>query len=165
MLTANDMKKLFSEEYSFEQNDKKVYLVPLKEFMKTEEFATFPSISCHNKDNRTGETTITKCQFLNSSCWTDVHPQMIINKTKTEKTIQYVDLDHKAVGGEFPDVQYEIMVRVNEDGTLNRDYIHEVQKGRFKNKDGKFENTWYYKDGCVRFCPVEYPRYYIDPSF
>ena len=165
MLTANDMTTFFNEKYSFKQNGKKIYLVPLKEFMKTEEFASFSPVSRCDKDNRTDEVSITKCQFLNSSCLTDIHPHMIIGKTKTEKSVQYVSLDERVVRGEFPDVEYEIMVRVNEDGTLNRDYVKKAQKGRFKNKEGKFENTWYYRNGCENLCPVEYPRYYIDPNF
>lgn len=164
MLTANGIKKFFNEEDSFIQNGKKVYLVPLKEFIKTEEFATFPSVSRQDKDNRTGEVSEVKCHFLNSSCWTDVYPHMIIGKTKSEKTIEYVNLDHKAVGGEFPDVEYEVMVRVNEDGTLNRDYIRDVQRAR-KKINGKFVNLQYYKDDCEHFVPTEFPRYYRDPSF
>ena len=38
MLTSSDLKKFFNEDLSFEQDDKRIYLVPLKEFMKTEEF-------------------------------------------------------------------------------------------------------------------------------
>lgn len=163
MFTSKDLTQFFNEEDSFEQNGKKVYLVPLKEFMKSEEFASFSPVSRKDKNSGTGETSITKCQFLNSSCWSDVYPHMIIGKTKTEKTVQYVNLDEKAVGGIWPEVEYEIMVRVNEDGTLNRDYVREVQKGRFRNKEGKFVNTWYYKNGCEHFCPTEYPRYYRDP--
>lgn len=165
MLTSTDLKQFFNEEDSFEQNGKMIYLVPLKEFMKTEEFASFSPVSRKDKNETTGETKITKCQFLNSSVWTDVYPHMIIDKTKSEKTVKYVDLSEKAVGGEFPNIEYEIIVRVNEDGTLNRDFVREVKKGRFKNKEGKFVNTWYYKRGCEHFCPVEYPRYYRDPSF
>lgn len=165
MLSSSDLKKFFDEDHSFEQDGKRIYLVPLKEFMKTEEFASFSPVSRQDKDNITGETSITKCQFLNSSVLTDVCPHMIIDKTKSEKTVKYVHLDEKAVGGEFPNTEYEMMVRVNEDGSLNRDFVHEVQKARFRNKEGEFVNTWYYKNGCEHFSPVEYPRYYRDPSF
>ena len=115
-----ELKKFFNEEDSFEQDGKKIYLVPLKEFMKTEEFSSFSPVTCLDKDS-SGQITETKCQFLNSSCWTDVYPHLIIDKTPSEKTVRFVDLDSKAVSGTWPDVEYEIMVRVNEDGTLNTD--------------------------------------------
>lgn len=160
MLTSNDLKKFFDPKYSFEQNGKMIYQVPLKEFMKTEEFARLSPVSRIEKDGKE-----IKCQFLNSSSLTDVYPHMIIKKTKSEKTVWFVDLDERVVSGTWPDLEYDFMVRVNEDGTLNRDFVHEVQKGRFKNNEGKFLNTWYYKNSYAHYGPVEYPRYYRDPSF
>ena len=82
-----DLKKFFNEEDSFEQNGKKIYRVPLKEFMKTEEFQNCPEVSRKDKDPLTGEVTITTCKFLNSSYWTDVYPHLIIEKTESEKTV------------------------------------------------------------------------------
>ena len=158
-----ELKKFFNEEDSFEQNGKKIYLVPLKEFMKTEEFSSFSPVTCLDKDS-SGQITETKCQFLNSSYWSDVYPHLIIEKTESEKTVWFVDLDSKAISGTWPDVEYEIMVRVNEDGTLNTDFIREVQKARIK-KNGKFINLNYFKKGCEHFVPTTYPRYYRDPSF
>ena len=158
-----ELKKFFNEEDSFEQDGKKIYLVPLKEFMKTEEFSSFSPVTCLDKDS-SGQITETKCQFLNSSCWTDVYPHLIIEKTPSEKTVWCVDLDSKAVSGTWPDVEYEIMVRVNGDGTLNTDFVKEVRKARIK-KNGKFINLNYFKDGCEHFVPTTYPRYYRDPSF
>ena len=38
MLSSSDLKKFFDEDHSVEQDGKRIYLVPLKEFMKTEEF-------------------------------------------------------------------------------------------------------------------------------
>lgn len=158
-----ELKKFFNEEDSFEQDGKKIYLVPLKEFMKTEEFSSFSPVTCLDKDS-SGQITETKCQFLNSSYWSDVYPHLIIEKTASEKTVWFVDLDSKAISGTWPDVEYEIMVRVNEDGTLNTDFIREVQKARIK-KNGKFINLNYFKKGCEHFVPTTYPRYYRDPSF
>ena len=147
-----ELKKFFNEEDSFEQDGKKIYLVPLKEFMKTEEFSSFSPVTCLDKDS-SGQITETKCQFLNSSCWTDVYPHLIIDKTPSEKTVRFVDLDSKAVSGTLPDVEYEIMVRVNEDGTLNTDFVKEVRKARIK-KNGKFINLNYFKDRCEHFVPT-----------
>lgn len=158
-----ELKKFFNEEDSFEQDGKKIYLVPLKEFMKTEEFSSFSPVTCLDKDS-SGQITETKCQFLNSSYWSDVYPHLIIEKTPSEKTVRFVDLDSKVISGTLPDVEYEIMVRVNEDGTLNTDFIREVRKARIK-KNGKFINLNYFKDGCEHFVPTTYPRYYRDPSF
>ena len=158
-----ELKKFFNEEDSFEQNGKKIYLVPLKEFMKTEEFSSFSPVTCLDKDS-SGQITETKCQFLNSSYWSDIYPHLIIEKTASEKTVWFVDLDSKAVSGTWPDVEYEIMVRVNEDGALNTDFIREVRKVRIK-KNGKFINLNYFKAGCEHFVPTTYPRYYRDPSF
>ena len=158
-----ELKKFFNEEDSFEQDGKKIYLVPLKEFMKTEEFSSFSPVTCLDKDS-SGQITKTKCQFLNSSYWSDVYPHLIIEKTASEKTVWLVDLDSKVVSGTWPDVEYEIMVRVNEDGTLNTDFIREVRKARIK-KNGKFINLNYFKYGCEHFVPTTYPRYYRDPSF
>lgn len=158
-----ELKKFFNEEDSFEQNGKKIYLVPLKEFMKTEEFSSFSPVTCLDKDS-SGQITETKCQFLNSSYWSDVYPHLIIEKTASEKTVWFVDLDSKAVSGTWPDLEYEIMVRVNEDGTLNTDFIREVRKARIK-KNGKFINLNYFKDGSEHFVPTTYPRYYRDPCF
>ena len=158
-----ELKKFFNKEDSFEQNGKKIYLVPLKEFMKTEEFSSFSPVTCLDKDS-SGQITETQCQFLNSSYWSDVYPHLIIEKTASEKTVWFVDLDSKAVSGTWPDVEYEIMVRVNEDGTLNTDFIREVRKARIK-KNGKFINLNYFKDGSEHFVPTTYPRYYRDPCF
>lgn len=160
-----DLKKFFNEEDSFEQNGKKIYLVPLKEFMKTEEFSSFSPVTCLDKDG-SGQITETKCQFLNSSYWTDIYPHLIIKKTPSEKTVWCIDLDSKAVSGTWPDVEYEIMVRVNEDGTLNTDFKQKIHRAREKcPKSGKFYNLNYYKDGCEHFVPTTYPRYYRDQSF
>ena len=63
MLSSSDLKKFFNEDHSVEQDGKRIYLVPLKEFMKTEEFASFSPVSRQDKDNITGETSITKCSF------------------------------------------------------------------------------------------------------
>ena len=158
-----ELKKFFNEEDSFEQDGKKIYLVPLKEFMKTDEFSSFSPVTCLDKDSL-GQITETKCQFLNSSYWSDVYPHLIIEKTASEKTVWFVDLDSKAISGTWPDVEYEIMVRVNEDGTLNTDFIREVRKARIK-KNGKFINLNYFKYGCEHFVPTTYPRYYRDPCF
>lgn len=164
MLTCEDLKRFFSKEHSFVQNGKTIYLIPLKEFMKTEEFARLSPVSRQDKNDITGETSITKCQFLNSVCFTDVHPHLIVKKTKSEKTVWYVNLDETPVKGTWPNVEYELMVRVNSDGTLNRDFVYEIQKAR-KKVLGKFINMVFYKKGCERFIPTEYPRYYEDPCF
>ena len=166
MIKNTDLKKFFNEEDSFEQDGKKIYLVPLKEFMKTEEFQNCPEVSRKDKDPLTGEETITKCKFLNSSAWTDVYPHLIIEKTKSEKTVWCIDLDSKVVSGTWPDVEYEIMVRVNADGSLYTDFKQKIHRAREKcPKDGKFYNLNYFKDGCEHFVPTTYPRYYRDPSF
>ena len=160
-----DLKKFFNEEDSFEQDGKKIYLVPLKEFMKTEEFSSFSPVTCLDKDS-SGQITETKCQFLNSSAWTDVYPHLIVDKTPSEKTVWCIDLDSKVVSGTWPDVEYEIMVRVNEDGTLNTDFKQKIHRAREKcPNDGKFYNLNYFKNGCEHFVPTTYPRYYRDPSF
>lgn len=164
-----ELKKFFDEDLSFEQNGKMVHLVPLKEFMKTEEYKTFPSINYKDpdlmpEDIESEEDRKSECHFLNSVVWTDVHPNMIIEKTKTEKTVWYVELDERAVGGCFPNVEYELYVRVNDDGTLNRDYVDEIQKARKKVR-GEFVDLGFYKDGCVHFYPTNEPRFYHDPSF
>lgn len=43
MLSSSDLKKFFNEDLSFEQADKRIYLIPLKEFMKSEEFSELPN--------------------------------------------------------------------------------------------------------------------------
>ena len=42
MLSNEDLKKFFDENLSFEQAGKRIYLVPLKEYMKSEEFSKLP---------------------------------------------------------------------------------------------------------------------------
>ena len=81
MLTSSDLKKFFNEDLSFEQADKRIYLVPLKEFMKSEEFSKLPSVTYIDKD----DDRKTECHFLNSITPTDVRPNIIVGKTKSEK--------------------------------------------------------------------------------
>ena len=51
MLTCSDLKKFFDEDLSFEQDGKRIYLVPLKEFMKSEEFSKLPSVTYIDKED------------------------------------------------------------------------------------------------------------------
>ena len=61
MLSSSDLKKFFNEDLSFEQDGKRIYLVPLKEFMRSEEFSKLPSVTYIDKDNNRK----TECHFLN----------------------------------------------------------------------------------------------------
>ena len=160
MLSSSDLKKFFDENLSFEQGDKRIYLIPLKEFMKSEEFSELPSVTYKDKDNNIK----TECHFLNSITLTDVRPNIIVGKTKSEKTVHYVGLAGMEVGGCFPNVQYELYVRLNADGTLNRDFVCSVRKSR-KMVLGKFIDMEFYAKGVVHYCPTNEPRYYHDPSF
>ena len=160
MLSSSDLKKFFDENLSFEQDGKRIYLIPLKEFMKSEEFSELPSVTHTDKD----DDRKTDCHFLNSIALTDVRPNMIVGKTKSEKTVHYVGLAGRAVGGSFSNVQYELYVRLNADGTLNRDFVCSVRKSR-KKVLGKFIDMEFYAKGVVHFYPTNEPRYYHDPSF
>ena len=160
MLSSSDLKKFFDENLSFVQADKRIYLIPLKEFMKSEEFSELPSVTYIDKD----DNNKTDCHFLNSVCWTDVHPNLIVGKTKSEKTVHFVGLAGRAIGGCFPNVQYELYVRLNADGTLNRDFVCSVRKSR-KNVLGKFIDMEFYAKGVVHYYPTNEPRYYHVPSF
>lgn len=160
MLSSSDLKKFFNEDLSFVQAGETIYLVPLKEFMKSEEFSKLPSVTYIDKEDNSEE----KCRFLNSVCWTDIHPNMIVKKTETEKTVWFVNLDEKAVGGSFPNVKYELYVRLNADGTLNRDFVCSVKMAR-KKVLGKFIDLGFYANGVVHYYPTNEPRYYYDPSF
>ena len=169
MLSSSDLKKFFDEDLSFEQDGKRIHLVPLKEFMKTMEFSKLPSVTYIDpdlipEDIKSEDDRKIECHFLNSIAWTDVHPHMIVGKTETEKTVYYVGLDERAIGGCFPNVQYELFVRVNEDGTLNRDFVSSVRKSR-KKILGKFKDMGFYANGVVHYYPTNEPRYYHDPSF
>ena len=160
MLTSSDLKKFFNEDLSFEQDGKRIYLVPLKEFMKSEEFSKLPSVTYIDKDNNRK----TECHFLNSITLTDVRPNIIVGKTKSEKTVHYVGLAGREVGGCFPNVQYELYVRLNADGTLNRDFVCSVRKSR-KNVLGKFIDMEFYAKGVEHYFPTNEPCYYHVPSF
>ena len=160
MLSSSDLKKFFNEDLSFEQADKRIYLVPLKEFMKSEEFSKLPSVTYIDKD----DNRKTECHFLNSITLTDVRPNIIVGKTKSEKTVYYIGLAGRAVGGSFPNVQYELYVRVNEDGTLNRDFVCSVRKP-CKKVLGKFIDMEFYAKGVEHYFPTNEPRYYHVPSF
>ena len=160
MLSSSDLKKFFNENLSFEQADKRIYLIPLKEFMKSEEFSKLPSVTYIDKD----DNSKTDCHFLNSVCWTDVHPNLIVDKTKSEKTVWYVGLAGRAIDGCFPNVQYELYVRLNADGTLNRDFVCSVRKSR-KKVLGKFIDMEFYAKGVEHYYPTNGPRYYHVPSF
>ena len=81
MLSSLDLKKFFNEDLSFEQADKRIYLIPLKEFMKSEEFSKLPSVTYIDKN----DDRKTECHFLNSITLTDVRPNLIVGKTKSEK--------------------------------------------------------------------------------
>lgn len=151
MLTSSDLKKFFDENLSFEQADKRIYLVPLKEFMKSEEFSELPSLTYIDDDNSKSE-----CHFLNSIMLTDSRPNLIVGKTKSEKTVHYVGLAGRAVGGCFPNVQYELYVRLNADGTLNRDFVCSVRKSHKKE---------FYTNECVHYYPTNEPCYDHVPSF
>ena len=159
MLSNEDLKKFFDENLSFEQADKRIYLIPLKEFMKSEEFSKLPSVTYIDKD----DNSKTDCHFLNSITLTDVRPNIIVGKTKSEKTVQYVGLAGRAVRC-FPNVQYELYVRLNADGTLNRDFVCSVRKSR-KKVLGKFIDMEFYAKGVEHYYPTNEPRYYHDPSF
>ena len=159
MLSSSDLKKFFDEDLSFEQGDKRIYLIPLKEFMKSEEFSELPSVTyIDKKDDRK-----TECYFLNSVCLTDVRPNIIVGKTKSEKTVHYVGLAGRAVRC-FPNVQYELYVRLNEDGTLNRDFVCSVRKSRKKVLE-KFIDMEFYVKGVEHYYPTNEPCYYHVPSF
>ena len=160
MLSSSDLKKFFDENLSFEQADKRIYLIPLKEFMKSEEFSKLPSVTYIDKD----DNSKTDCHFLNSITLTDIRPNIIVGKTKSEKTVWYVGLAGRAIGGCFPNVQYELYVRLNADGTLNRDFVCSVRKSR-KNVLGKFIDMEFYAKGVVHYYPTNEPRYYHVPSF
>ena len=160
MLSSSDLKKFFDENLSFEQADKRIYLIPLKEFMKSEEFSKLPAVTRTDKD----DNRKTECHFLNSITLTDVRPNIIVGKTKSEKTVYYIGLAGRAVGGSFPNVQYELYVRLNEDGTLNRDFVRSVRKSR-KKVLGKFINMGFYVNGVEQYFPTNEPRYYHEPSF
>ena len=160
MLTSSDLKKFFNEDLSFEQAGETIYLVPLKEFMKSEEFSKLPSVTYIDKvDDRK-----TECHFLNSITLTDVRPNIIVGKTKSEKTVHYVGLAGRAVGGSFPNVQYELYVRLNADGTLNRDFVCSVRKSR-KKVLGKFIDMEFYAKGVEHYYPTNEPCYNHVPSF
>lgn len=160
MLTSSDLKKFFDENLSFEQADKRIYLIPLKEFMKSEEFSKLPSVTYNDKD----DDRKTECHFLNSITLTDIRPNIIVGKTKSEKTVHYVGLAGRAVGGSFPNVQYELYVRLNADGTLNRDFVCCVRKSR-KMVLGKFIDMEFYAKGVEHYYPTNEPRYDHGPSF
>ena len=149
MLTSSDLKKFFDENLSFEQADKRIYLIPLKEFMKSEEFSKLPSVTFIDEDGSKSE-----CHFLNSITLTDSRPNLIVGKTKSEKTVHYVGLAGRAVRC-FPNVQYELYVRLNADGTLNRDFVCSVRKSRKKE---------FYTNECVHYYPTNEPRYHHVPS-
>lgn len=149
MLTSSDLKKFFNEDLSFEQAGETIYLVPLNEFMKSEEFSKLPSLT-YNDDNKS------ECHFLNSITLTDSRPNLIVGKTKSEKTVHYVGLAGRAVGGCFPNVQYELYVRLNADGTLNRDFVCSVRKSHKKE---------FYANGSVQYYPTNEPCYYHVPNF
>ena len=140
MLTSSDLKKFFDENLSFEQADKRIYLIPLKEFMKSEEFSKLPSVTYIDKDNNRK----TECHFLNSITLTDVHPNLIVGKTKSEKTVHYVGLDAY--------------------GTLNRDFVCSVRKSR-KMVLGKFIDMEFYAKGVEHYYPTNEPCYNHVPSF
>lgn len=159
MLSSSDLKKFFDEDLSFEQADKRIYLVPLKEFMKSEEFSELPSVTYIDKD----DNSKTDCHFLNSITLTDVRPNIIVGKTKSEKTVHYVGLAGMAVRC-FPNVQYELYVRLNADGTLNRDFVCNVRKSR-KVVLGKSIDMEFYAKGVEHYYPTNEPCYYHIPSF
>ena len=160
MLTSSDLKKFFDEDLSFEQADKRIYLIPLKEFMKSEEFSKLPSVTYIDKD----DDRKTECHFLNSITLTDVRPNIIVGKTKSEKTVHYVGLAGMEVGGCFPNVQYELYVRLNADGTLNRDFVCSVRKSR-KIVLGKSIDMEFYAKGVEHYYPTNEPCYNHVPSF
>lgn len=164
MLTSSDLKKFFDEDLSFEQADKRIYLVPLKEFMKSEEFSKLPSVTYIDKDLMSEDDRKTECHFLNSITLTDVRPNIIVGKTKSEKTVHYVGLAGRAVGGCFPIVQYELYVRLNADGSLNRDFVCSVRKSR-KQVLGKFIDMEFYAKGVEHYYPTNEPCYNHVPSF
>ena len=159
MLSSSDLKKFFDENLSFEQGDKRIYLIPIKEFMKSEEFSKLPSVTYIDKE----DDRKTECHFLNSITLTDVRPNLIVGKTKSEKTVYYVGLAGRAVG-RFPNVKYELYVRLNADGTLNRDFVCSVRKSR-KKVLGKFIDMEFYAKGVEHYYPTNEPRYYHVPSF
>ena len=158
MLSNEDLKKFFDEDLSFEQADKRIYLIPLKEFMKSEEFSKLPSVTYIDKD----DNSKTDCHFLNSITLTDVRPNIIVGKTKSEKTVHFVGLAGRAVRC-FPNVQYELYVRLNADGTLNRDFVCSVRKSR-KKVLGKSIEMEFYAKGVEHYFPTNEPRYYHDSS-
>ena len=160
MLTSSDLKKFFDEDLSFEQDGKRIYLVPLKEFMKSEEFSKLPSVTYIDKE----DDRKTECHFLNSITLTDVRPNMIVGKTKSEKTVHYVGLAGRAIGGCFPNVQYDLYVRLNADGTLNRDFVCSVRKSR-KMVLGKSIDMEFYAKGVEHYYPTNEPCYNHVPSF
>lgn len=164
MLSSSDLKKFFDENLSFEQADKRIYLIPLKEFMKSEEFSKLPSVTCIDKDLTTADDRKTECHFLNSITLTDVRPNIIVGKTKSEKTVYYIGLAGRAVDRSFTNVQYELYVRLNEDGTLNRDFVCSVRKSR-KKVLGKSIKMEFYAKGVEHYYPTNEPRYYHEPSF
>ena len=159
MLSSSDLTKFFDENLSFEQDSKRIYLIPLKEFMKSEEFSELPSVTYIDKD----DNSKTDCHFLNSITLTDVRPNIIVGKTKSEKTVHCVGLAGRAVRC-FPNVHYELYVRLNADGTLNRDFVCSVRKSR-KKVLGKFIDMEFYAKGVVHYYPTNEPRYYHVPSF
>lgn len=164
MLTSSDLKKFFDEDLSFEQADKRIYLVPLKEFMKSEEFSKLPSVTYIDKDLMSEDDRKTECHFLNSITLTDVRPNIIVGKTKSEKTVHCVGLAGRAIGGCFPIVPYELYVRLNTDGSLNRDFVCSVRKSR-KQVLGKFIDMEFYAKGVEHYYPTNEPRYFHIPSF
>ena len=159
MLSSSDLKKFFDENLSFEQADKRIYLIPLKEFMKSEEFSKLPSVTYIDKD----DNNKTDCHFLNSITLTDVRPNLIVGKTKSEKTVHFVGLAGRAVGC-FPNVQYELYVRLNADGSLNRDFVCSVRKSHKKVLE-KLIDMEFYAKGVEHYYPTNEPRYYHEPSF
>ena len=160
MLTSSDLKKFFDEDLSFEQADKRIYTIPLKEFMKSEEFSKLPSVTYIDKE----DDRKTECHFLNSITLTDVRPNIIVGKTKSEKTVHYIGLAGMEVGGCFPNVRYELYVRLNADGTLNRDFVCSVRKSR-KKVLGKPIDMEFYTKGVEHYYPTNEPCYFHVPSF
>lgn len=161
MLSSSELKKFFDEDHSVEQDGKRIYLVPLKEFMKTEEFSKLPSLTYIEQMSQ--DDSKKECHFFDAQWRKNICPQMIVGKSKSEKNVAYVNLYEKAVGGSFPNIQYEFYVRVNSDGTLNRDFVHEVKRAR-QRIDGKLVNLNYFKDGCVNYYLTEEPHCFFDPS-
>lgn len=140
----------------------------LKDFMLTDEFKELPTVLDLNIENcgRTHFKDVPnprQVHFCNGSCYSDIHPYLIVEKTKSEKTIRMVRIESEVVKGSMADgsAEYEYFVKLK-DGKLDRDFIVEARKPRANSMKKRLVD---FQDGCYHYYLTDTPRYYYDPSF